>query len=986
MQEPLKAFRSKILRKPLAVILLIYFFITAFLVILGAIYYAYQKDKITDERLEYLSSVSDFRNSQIEDWLKERFAQLEVLRANVPLVQKLEVIGKSPERFEGLVEWTGSLKKYYKYDEIALADFSTGRLSAIVPSGRQFNEIDSALSGKAIETNSIYFSDTAEKYFAGIPIKFYVPLSDPLRLSTSVNKILILTADPRNVFGNILNRNIEKSSSLESLLVKPYEKGIIYLNRLDTSGDEADQLSGRKALIEANTIKSRPGFVDGVDYKNNEVIAVIQPVRSAAWSLITKINKSELYAPLHYMARLVFLVGFSADLFFALVLFFFWRKSIVENYKKIYAAEVEKLQLENRFESLVNGVKDIAIFIIDKEGKIISWNEGAEIIDGYSSQEIMGMNFSVLYPADEAENKKPEENLSIAAEQGSFNEEGWRKRKDGSLYWANVSITALKDEKQNVYGFLKIVRDLTEKRKTEEEIKKSRDFYLKLLDDFPTPVWRSDIDGQCDYFNKAWLSFTGRKFEEEKGEGWAQNLHPDDKSRVLKEFYEAFRHKRNFTLEYRLKNSRDEYRWLLDFGMPYYDIDNSFAGYLGSCFDIDDRKKYEDTINALMRMSEKLYSSLEINQILDSLVADSIDIADADGGYACILSENGYAVKRYFNEDHWEYFEKTLTADHALIKRFENSREPVLIDEAKNIYGDDPGWLKKYSVKQILATPLYGTGGELLGYFEIHIKKKNFVINNESILVLRSVARNASVAIAKSMNYEQLRKTEAQLRNSESELRNLAAQIQYGREEERQRIAREVHDELGQLFTGINLNISLLTEMLEQEQKISVREIIDELHSVQQFVDQGIKTVRDISSSLRSYVLDHLGLVPAIQEYCLQIERLSGLKCNFNSELDTFNFNDERNVAVFRIIQEAITNVLRHAEASAIDISMKSSGKNLEITVADNGKGFSQAKPLRHNSMGILGMKERAVFLGGKLNLESSEDRGTKIKLHVPFS
>ena len=985
MKYLLKNYRKNFLSKPLTTISILFFIISILLAIVGFSYYEYQKEKIINERFAYLTSISDFKKSQVSEWLNGRFAQLEVLRVDSPLINKLESITSSHNSSNELSEWFNALKNYYQYKDIILVDRYTRIIHSVSSIDTRLNHIDSLLCMNSASSDSIIFSDSDEKYASQGLLKFYVPLSSSSNSFFKLKNVLILTADPNRIFNTMLNRSIDKSPTLESLLVKPYNDGIAYLNTLKflTEGDDSN--NNRKALVEANTIKSRTGFIDGRDYKNDEVIAEIQNVPLSIWSLITKINKSEFYAPVNDFAKIVFLAFVSADLLFAFVLFFIWRKSILANYKKMYAAEVEKSRVENRFESLVNGVKDIAIFILDHEGKIVSWNEGAGIIEGYTSEEIIGKHFSVFYSDEEIRSNKPIEHLKYAVEKGSYQEEGWRTKKDGSAFWANVLLTALQDENGKVYGYLKVTRDLTEKRKSEEEIKNSRDFYLKLLNDFPTPVWRSGLDGKCNYFNKAWLNYTGRTIEEELSEGWVTNLHLDEREKVVKVYNEAFRQKKYFTVEYRLKDSHGEYKWMIDFGMPYFDIENNFAGFIGSCYDIDDRKKYEETINTLLRIGEKLYSSLEINQILDSLVIESIQLANAEGGFACVKNENEFVVKRYYHKDHWEYFERNYQIDDNILKRFDSTREAILINNVGNYENIDQELVSKYSIRQILSTPLFGSNGDLIGFFEIHNKKANKEINKDDMYLLNAVARNASISIAKSLNYEQLRKTEIQLRNSESELRNLAAQIQYAREAERQHIAREVHDELGQLFTGINLNISLLTELIEQNQKPTVDEIIGELHSVQQYVQKGIQAVRDISGSLRSYVLDHLGLIPAIQEYCREIERMSNVKCNFKSEIESFNFSDEKNVAVFRIIQEAITNVLRHAEATIIDVAISQSNTNLEIIILDNGKGMAEANEVITRSMGILGMKERAIFLNGKLKIDSVKSKGTTIHLSVPF-
>src|SRR5829696_3752093 len=134
-------------------------------------------------------------------------------------------------------------------------------------------------------------------------------------------------------------------------------------------------------------------------------------------------------------------------------------------------AEAALRQNEERFRLLVEGVKDYAIFRLDPEDKVASWNEGANRIKGYSQQEILGRHFSVFYPEEDLKGGKPERELEIAQEKGTYEEEGWRVRKDGSRFWASVLITALWDEAGGLRGFAKVTRDITERKQAEEEIR-----------------------------------------------------------------------------------------------------------------------------------------------------------------------------------------------------------------------------------------------------------------------------------------------------------------------------------------------------------------------------------------------------------------------------------------------------------------------------------------------------------------------------------
>jgi len=122
------------------------------------------------------------------------------------------------------------------------------------------------------------------------------------------------------------------------------------------------------------------------------------------------------------------------------------------------------------------------------------------------------------------------------------------------------------------------------------EITEAKELYLKIFEDFPALIWRSRLDKLCDYFNKTWLEFTGRTMEQEFGNGWAEGVYPDDFDSCLQTYVNAFDQKQSFLMEYRLKDKFGEYRWIRDFGRPFYDLDNTFLGYIGSCYDITENK------------------------------------------------------------------------------------------------------------------------------------------------------------------------------------------------------------------------------------------------------------------------------------------------------------------------------------------------------------------------------------------------------------
>ena len=140
------------------------------------------------------------------------------------------------------------------------------------------------------------------------------------------------------------------------------------------------------------------------------------------------------------------------------------------------------------------------------------------------------------------------------------------------------------------------------------EINKAKELYLKIFEEFPALIWRSRLDKMCDYFNKTWLEFTGRTMEQEVGNGWAEGVHPDDFDYCLKTYINAFDKRQAFLMEYRMKNKDGEYCWIRDFGRPFYDLDNTFLGYIGSCYDITEIKNNELSLIELNATKDKFFS------------------------------------------------------------------------------------------------------------------------------------------------------------------------------------------------------------------------------------------------------------------------------------------------------------------------------------------------------------------------------------------
>jgi PAS domain S-box-containing protein len=224
-----------------------------------------------------------------------------------------------------------------------------------------------------------------------------------------------------------------------------------------------------------------------------------------------------------------------------------------------------------------------------------------------------------------------------------------------------------------------------------------------------------------------------------------------------------------------------------------------------------------------------------------------------------------------------------------------------------------------------------------------------------------------------------------QLESSLQQLHGLSSHLQTVRENERASIAREIHDELGQALTGLKMELFWLKSLQGKENDVEYARLVEEkLTSAMKDVDNTINVVRNISTSLRPSILDNLGLVPALEWLAHDFEVRAGIPCVFKARLRNAEFSKEFTTAAFRICQESLTNVARHAHASRVMVNLHASSNDILLEVEDNGQGITEEQINRGDSLGILGMKERAYAFNGTVELKNPPTRGTRVTACFP--
>jgi PAS domain S-box-containing protein len=280
-----------------------------------------------------------------------------------------------------------------------------------------------------------------------------------------------------------------------------------------------------------------------------------------------------------------------------------------------------------RLSGIVSSAMD-AIITINSDQNVILFNKAAEKMFGYSQDDVLGKHIGLLIPRDVRDLHK--QYVRNFGETGTTNRHMGALgavrglKKNGQEFPIEASISQIKSSGEKLYSV--ILRDITEREISRQQLLESENRFRNMADNAPVLIWLSDEKDEFTYFNKSWLTFTGRDLEEEKGWGWTEGIHPDEKKNIINSYKAAFKNKEAFVSEFRLLRSDGTNRWILNHAIPRFTSDKRYNGFIGSCVDITERKVFEEQLNASLKEKEVLLKEVHHRvknnlQIISSLLS-----------------------------------------------------------------------------------------------------------------------------------------------------------------------------------------------------------------------------------------------------------------------------------------------------------------------------------------------------------------------------
>lgn len=332
------------------------------------------------------------------------------------------------------------------------------------------------------------------------------------------------------------------------------------------------------------------------------------------------------------------------------------------------------------------------------------------------------------------------------------------------------------DENGCPRGSVGVFIDITDRRRHEEALRASEERFRMMADSAPVLIWISGPDKRCYWFNKPWLDFTGRTWQQEIGDGWAHGVHPDDRERCVQTYVAAFDARQQFHMDYRLRRHDGVYRWMVDHGVPLYGAGGEFTGYIGSCIDITDRRASEEQnvklleevlrqshqLEVLSRASQEVNTVLDTDAILRTLIASALELVEAQSGCAGVIRNNSMVFSEYSDRGRIIPIDIVFLPDdqYGIPSWVMRERRAYVTNDAASDNVIRPDLRAEFGIENAINLPIQSRQGELLGCLELHNKRDRAPFTENDQLRLQGLAASAAIALENTRLLTQVREAD----------------------------------------------------------------------------------------------------------------------------------------------------------------------------------------------------------------------------------
>lgn len=513
-----------------------------------------------------------------------------------------------------------------------------------------------------------------------------------------------------------------------------------------------------------------------------------------------------------------------------------------------------------------------------------------------------------------------------------------------------------------------------------DQLAASEDRFRQLAEKINAVFWLSDPAGKEIYYvSPAYERIWGRSCESlyASARSWIDAIHPDDRAGILEsEARQTETGGHDHT--YRIVRPDGEVRWVRDQAFPVRDQSGQLKRMAGIAEDITEQRVLQEELAIREQRLDSFFTS----------ATAGLAILDPQLRFVRInqtLAEiNGLPIREHLGKTVREVLPAMAPLLEPLFQNVIATRQPILNREISGETPAQPGklrwWMASYFPIQSMAIELGGGRASLSRRTTQPLsnggsKAKPMKSGDPKVVGLGAVI----------VEITEQKLAEKQLHELLAQSRSLSERLVHVREEEAKRIARELHDELGQSLTALNLDITWLESRLAKVKDPDLRaQLADRLQRMTQSLQSNSEAVKKICAELRPSLLDHLGLAPALEWYADEFAARTGLRCAWTIKPHPVALPDPIATTVFRVFQEILTNIARHAAAQHVSMSLQETAGRVELIVTDDGQGFGRNNGTKPGSFGLVGMNERAQAAGGSLEIQSAPGQGTTIRLRVP--